>query len=148
MKYASSQEVSAMNEGDVILRIGAFAHRAGVAPSTLRYYERLCLLPPAERRNGRRFYPASALERVAFIRLCHSSGFTLAEIHRLLAGSGIRRAWVALARQKVRELEGRIHDARRAKELLEHALACPSPNLLTCPKFRASVRAHLPAVDR
>lgn len=136
-----------MDQGDVILAIGAFARRAGVAPSALRYYERLGLLPPAQRRNGRRVYRSSELVRIAFIRLCHDSGFTLAESRQLLAGKkGFRRSGMILARQKVRELERRIEETQRAKELLEHALACPSPDLLTCPNFQLSLRNYLPAI--
>jgi len=136
-----------MDQREVILAIGAFAQRAGVAPSALRYYERLGLLPPAERRNGRRVYRSSELERIAFIRLCHDGGFTLAEIRRLLAGKkGFGRAEMILARQKIRELERRFEETQRAKELLEHALACPSPDLLTCPNFQSSLRNYLPAI--
>ncbi len=131
--------------GELLITIGAVAKQAGVAASALRYYERRGLVTPAGRRGGRRVYEASVVERIALIRLCRDTGFTLAEIRQLLAGrNGFRRAWTALARQKVRELEGRIEEARSAKKLLEHALACPKPDLLTCPNFQASLRARLP----
>jgi MerR family redox-sensitive transcriptional activator SoxR len=132
-----------MGRADGILTMGAFARRAGVAPSTLRYYERLGLTPPAERLNGRRVYPHTMLDRISFIRLCCDSGFTLAEIGRLLGGTpGRRRAWASQLLQKVQELEDRIREAQRAKELLEHALACPSPDILACPRFQSALRAQ------
>jgi hypothetical protein len=48
-----------------------------------------------------------------------------------------------LAKQKIAELDTRIADAQRAKKLIEHALECPHHDLLTCPKFRSTLEAHL-----
>jgi DNA-binding transcriptional MerR regulator len=121
--------------------IGDLARRTGTATSALRYYERIGLLPRAERAGGRRHYPPSSAERLALIRLCQDAGFTLAEIRQLLAASS-RRSWNRLAEAKIDELDTRIAEAQRAKELLEHALACPHRDLLTCPNFRAALQAR------
>jgi MerR family redox-sensitive transcriptional activator SoxR len=59
------------------LAIGELARRAGTAPSALRYYERIGLLPPAERAGGKRHYPPSSAERLAFVRVYQDAGFTL-----------------------------------------------------------------------
>src|ERR687889_2041452 len=99
-----------------LLPIGELARRTGVATSALRYYERIGLLSPAERVGQRRHYPPSSAERVALIRLFQDAGFTLAEIGRLL--DGWSRAWGHLAERKISELDARIEDARRAKELI------------------------------
>ena len=129
-----------MTEDDLI-PIGELARRTGVAASALRYYERIGLLSPAGRAGGRRHYPPSSTERVALIRLCQDAGFTLAEIGRLL--DGWRRAWGRLAGRKVAELDARIADARRAKELIAHALECPHRDLFACPSFRSALEARL-----
>ena len=51
------------------LTIGEVARAAGVATTTLRYYEREGLLAPTERsRAGYRLYDDGAVERLAFIR--------------------------------------------------------------------------------
>jgi DNA-binding transcriptional MerR regulator len=125
--------------------IGELARRTGVAASALRYYERIGLLPPAERAGQRRHYPPSIAERVALIRLCQDAGFTLAEIGRLLASSSSRprQAWDRMAERKIAELDARIADAQRAKKLLTHALECPHPDLLACPNFRSALEAQL-----
>jgi DNA-binding transcriptional MerR regulator len=129
---------------DDFVPIGELARRTGVATSALRYYERIGLLSPAERARGRRHYTESSAERVAVIRLCQNAGFTLAEIGRLLAaGSWGRRGWGNLADRKIAELDARIADAQRAKELIEHALACPHRDLLSCPRFRSALEAQL-----
>jgi DNA-binding transcriptional MerR regulator len=110
----------------------------------LRYYERIGLLPPAERAGGKRHYPPAAAERLAFVRLYQDAGFTLKEIRQLLtAGSRQRARWTPLAERKIAELDARIAEAQRAKDLLEHALNCPHHDLLTCPNFRAALQARL-----
>lgn len=124
--------------------IGELARRTGVATSALRYYERIGLLSPAERAGQRRHYPAATAERVALIRLYQDAGFTLAEIGRLLAAAGRGRpAWGRMAERKITELDARIADAQRAKNLIEHALNCPHRDLLSCPNFRSALEDHL-----
>ena len=127
-----------------LMPIGELSRRTGVAASALRYYERIGLLSPAERVNRRRRYTESSAERVALIRLCQDAGFTLAEVRRLLAliGSG-SRDWARLAEHKIAELDARIAGAQRAKELIQHGLACPHQHLRACPNFRAAVEAYL-----
>jgi DNA-binding transcriptional MerR regulator len=128
------------------LAIGELARRAGTAPSALRYYERIGLLPRAERAGGKRHYPPASAERLALIRLYQDAGFTLKEIRQLLAaGTRPRPGWTPLADRKIAELDARIAEAQRAKDLLEHAINCPHDDLLTCPNFRAALQARLTA---
>lgn len=127
-----------------LIAIGELARRTGLASSALRYYERLGLLSPAGRAGGRRHYGAASAERVALIQLCRDAGFTLREIRALVtAGSRKTRSWTRLVEAKLRELEARVAQAERAKALVEHALACPHRNLLSCSNFRAAIKAHL-----
>ena len=131
-----------------LITIGELARRAGVATSALRYYERLGLLSPAGRAGGRRCYIASSAERVALIQLCQEAGLTLREIRMLVATRGQRsRRWTRLLEAKRRELDARIAKTKRAKTLIQHALACPHGNILACPNFRAALQAHLRAPD-
>jgi DNA-binding transcriptional MerR regulator len=135
-----------MPDDNLRLAIGELARRAGTAPSALRYYERIGLLPPAERAGGKRHYPPSSAERLAFVRLYQDAGFTLKEIRQLLAARSRQRAsWTPLAERKIAELDARIAEAQRAKDLLEHALNCPHDDLLACPNFRAALQARLEA---
>lgn len=71
---------------DPAMRIGQLAAAAGVDAETIRYYERIGILPPPTRSaNGYRAYKAAQLERLAFIRHCRSLDMPLDEIRRLLA---------------------------------------------------------------
>jgi DNA-binding transcriptional MerR regulator len=134
---------------DGLVPIGEIARRTGVATSALRYYERIGLLPPAERTGQRRHYPPSVAERVALVRLYQDAGFTLEEIGRMLAArSQGRRGWGELAERKIAELDARIADAQQARRLIKHALECPHDDLLACSNFRSALEAQLNAVGR
>lgn len=127
-----------------MVEIGQLSHQTRTAASAIRYYEKLGLMSPDERRAGRRRYSLAAAERVALIRLCQDVGFSLREIRDLLNGSRrSSRAWTRLAELKIEELDARIADAQRAKDLLEHAVICPSPDMVTCPHFRNELQARL-----
>jgi MerR family redox-sensitive transcriptional activator SoxR len=132
-----------------LIAIGELARRTGRASSALRYYERAGLLSPTARAGGRRHYGSSSVERLALIQLCQDAGFTLREIHALLtAWSRRSRLWAPLAKAKLRELDTRIAQAQRAKTLVQHALACPHRNLVTCPNFRVTLKAYLDSRER
>ena len=138
-----------MSEPFRLIAIGELVQRTGLASSALRYYERAGLLSPAARSGGRRHYGSSSIERVAVIQLCQDAGFTLREIRALLtAWSRRSRLWAPLAKAKLGELDTRIARAERAKTLVQHALACPHRNLVTCPNFRVALKAYLDSRER
>jgi Hg(II)-responsive transcriptional regulator len=67
------------------MRIGEVAAEAAVNIQTLRYYERVGLLPAPQRHSsGYRSYASDAVRRVRFIKRAQELGFTLAEIADLL----------------------------------------------------------------
>lgn len=92
------------------LHIGEAARRCGSSTDTLRYYERIGLLPPPGRdAGGRRVYSERDLGRLRFIRRAQSVGFTLDEIGNLLRF----RENPARASREVRSLAMRKHDEVR-----------------------------------
>jgi len=67
------------------MKIGQAAATAGVSPDTLRYYERLGLLPSSARQaNGYRVYSDAAIRRVLLIRNALAFGFSLRELASFL----------------------------------------------------------------
>jgi MerR family transcriptional regulator, copper efflux regulator len=63
------------------LRIAEVADQAGITTSTVRYYERIGVLPPAPRGpNGYRIYREQTVERLAFINRAKQLGCSLSEI--------------------------------------------------------------------
>jgi len=67
------------------VKIGALADRSGCPVETIRYYERIGLLPPPERSsNNYRAYNERHAERLLFVRHCRALDMTLDEIRMLL----------------------------------------------------------------
>ena len=68
------------------MKIGELAETSGVPAKTIRYYEEIGLLPPAEREaNGYRSYDRDALQRLRFVQHAQAAGLTLREISQVLA---------------------------------------------------------------
>ena len=133
-----------MSNRAAFLGIGELGRRTGLATSALRYYERVGLLAPDGRANGRRYYGPASAERIALIRLCQDAGFTLAEVRAFIAaGSRRHPSWTRLMETKLLELKASIAQAHRAKALIEHALACQHRELSMCPNFRAALKKRL-----
>ena len=122
------------------LSIGEVAQRAGVRPSTLRYYESIGVLPTPERENGRRRYDGEVLRRVldrlAVVRVAQQAGFTISEIRMLLDGfsedTPPSERWRVLAREKLPEVEALVERALGMKNLLERGLRCECLRLEDC----------------
>ena len=67
------------------LTVSKLAERVGTSPDTLRYYERIGLLPAPDRSaSGYRLYDEGAAERVAFIKQAQRFGLQLDQIGELL----------------------------------------------------------------
>ncbi|MBI4264672.1 MAG: heavy metal-responsive transcriptional regulator [Acidobacteria bacterium] len=99
---------------DETYQIGEVAARSGVTPDTVRYYERLRLLPQAPRTSGGfRRYTSAALERLRFIKQAQALGLTLQEIRDLVTyqdRGGLTRCRQVrdLLRAKLDELHARM----------------------------------------
>jgi MerR family transcriptional regulator, copper efflux regulator len=91
------------------------ARVAGVSTDTLRYYERLRLLPAAPRSaSGYRLFPAQALNRVRLIRGALAIGFSVRELAAIFAerdrgGAPCRRVR-EFAREKLATIERSLRD--------------------------------------
>lgn len=67
------------------LKIGDLARETGTKVVTIRYYEKIGLLPPPGRSAGNyRCYDGVALNRLRFIRRCRDLGFSLDQVRELL----------------------------------------------------------------
>jgi MerR family copper efflux transcriptional regulator len=113
------------------MHIGRLAAQASVSVDTVRYYERAQLLPPPTRTvSGYRMYPATAVDRLRFIRRAKELGFSLDEIRELLALSDRRDTGVAsvreIATRRLADLEARLAELERLRNGLRNLVdACP-----------------------
>jgi len=116
--------------------IGEIARRAGVATSTIRYYERIGLLPPPQRVSGKRCYDTAILQKLAIIRLAQELGLTIAEIQTLLHDFPVdtppSQRWQSLAGRKIAEVEELIVQMQARKVFLERTLQCQCVTLEDC----------------
>ncbi len=68
------------------LTVSMLAKQTGIPPDTIRYYDRIGLLPPAARTAaGYRHYDPTAAQRLRFIKGAQRFGLRLREIAELLA---------------------------------------------------------------
>jgi DNA-binding transcriptional MerR regulator len=126
------------------LSIGQVAEAAAVNVQTLRYYERVGLVPaPKRSRAGYRQYTDEAVRVVSFVKRAQELGFTLKEIRELLkfrmAGVQRRDAVRAAATAKVADLDARIQDLiaiRAALASLVKTCSCQSKTP-ACPILEA-----------
>src|SRR6266436_2781840 len=132
---------SSKGEKTAELTITAIAREAGVRPSTLRYYEKIGLLPSARRVAGRRRYDVCALKRLELIAYAKRAGFSLAQIQALQesasCGKPLALLWRDLAKGKAAELDQVIVRAQEAKRRLA-ALSLKLPLLTFMPIWRGS----------
>jgi MerR family transcriptional regulator, mercuric resistance operon regulatory protein len=119
------------------LSIGTLSRRTGVHIETVRYYEKIGLLPPPPRtEGGHRLYSDDQLKRLTFIRRSRELGFTLDEIRNLLGlveggytCGEVRNA----ALTHLKDIRRKIADLRRMERTLaETASRCEGGDAPEC----------------
>ncbi len=119
--------------------IGRMSERTGVHIETIRYYERIGLLPEPLRSEGRhRLYDDNHRQRLVFIRRSRELGFSLDQIRGLLGlskGSKFTCSEVkALTEQHIADIRHKIRDLKRLARILSDLSArCRGGKLPTCP---------------
>ena len=123
------------------LTIGEAARRAGVATSSIRYYESIGLLPEPERLHGQRRYHTDVLGKLAFIGVAQSAGFKLDEIKELVEGvdsaDGMAGQMRQLSSRKLGEVEALLERTQAMKGWLEVAKECGCETPAECALFPA-----------
>jgi MerR family transcriptional regulator, redox-sensitive transcriptional activator SoxR len=118
------------------LTIGAVARRAGIQSSAMRYYERIQILPPPQRINGRRRYDPGVLRRLAVLQLAQEAGLSMSQIRLLFnnpeGDAALATRWQAHTHQKLAEVAALIAQAHHMKRMLEESLRCGCLNLDDC----------------
>lgn len=107
------------------LRVSELAERAGVAASTVRFYERAGLLsPPRRGRNGYRIFDESAVDELVFVQRAKGIGMSLEDIADLVAAWPTGKCQSLQARLRA-YLAGRIsevHEQRAELSAFERQL--------------------------
>jgi MerR family redox-sensitive transcriptional activator SoxR len=121
------------------LTIGEVARRAGLATSSIRYYERRGLLPEPERVHGQRRYDTAVLGKLGFIGVAQSAGFKLREIKDLIDGvdsaDGMGQQMRSLSSRKLDEVEALLERTKAMKGWLQVAQECGCASPAECTLF-------------
>ncbi len=110
------------------MRIGEAATASGCHIETIRYYERVGLLPrPARTAGGYRSYRPEEVDRLRFITRGRELGFSLDEIRSLLALADdptlACRDVDQIARHHLADIQARVRELRRIAVELERTIA-------------------------
>jgi MerR family mercuric resistance operon transcriptional regulator len=126
------------------LSIGELSRRAGVNIETIRYYERIKILPaPRRTTGGRRVYGPAETRSLSFIRRSRELGFSLNEIRALLAlasdnGTNTCAEVRKLAAHHLADVHVRIADLHAMASVLSDAVRrCDAGELRGCPLIEA-----------
>jgi len=122
------------------LSIGELSRRTGVNIETIRYYERIKMLPaPPRTVSGRRVYGQAETRSLAFIRRSRELGFTLEQIRALLAlsadnGENTCAEVRQLAAGHLADVRAKIADLRAMARVLSDAVRrCDAGETPGCP---------------
>lgn len=121
------------------LTIGKLSQLSGVKIPTIRYYEKIRVLPaPSRTENGRRTYGPTETRILAFIRRSRELGFSLDEVRTLLRLGGPEKASCGevreIAAHHLEDIRAKIHDLRKLERLLAKTVAqCTGTMAPKCP---------------
>ena len=110
------------------MKIGDLAKRSGLSAHTLRYYERIGLLPYADRDGGgRRDYDVSILTWIAFLGRLKATGMPISEMLRYAdlraRGRSTEPERCALLERHRKEVRQRIADFQGCLLVLDSKIA-------------------------
>lgn len=128
------------------IAIGELSRRTGCNIETIRYYERIGLLPTPARRGRYRHYGAEDLGRLAFIRRARGLGFTLDEVRALLrlaiGGQDACAEVRTLAATHLAEVRAKIGALQAMENVLDDAVRrCDAGEAPGCPLIEALSKA-------
>ncbi len=125
------------------LTIGKMSKLTGCNIETIRYYERIGIMPaPPRTTGGHRVYGQDQVKRLTFIRRGRELGFKLAEVRgllRLVDGDDYTCGEVKLLTlDHAREVRGKIADLRKMERVLtKMAAECEGGEVPECPIIEA-----------
>jgi MerR family mercuric resistance operon transcriptional regulator len=135
-----------MENGSTHTAIGRLSQRTGTKVETIRYYERVGLLPaPARSAGGYRLYGVEHLKRLTFIRGARALGFSIGEVRTLLKLADERKRPCAevrvVAEAHLGDVRAKIADLSAMERVLNDTVArCAKGTGSHCPVIEALYR--------
>jgi MerR family mercuric resistance operon transcriptional regulator len=122
---------------------GVLARQSQVNSETIRYYEKVELMPqPMRSEGGYRLYDNEHLKRLVFIRRCRELGFSLDEIKNLLGlvDTGEYSCDEVKLRTEahLKDVQNKLRDLKKMEGILKELVAeCQNGKLSSCPIVEA-----------
>lgn len=133
---------------------GKLARRTGCNLETVRYYEKIGLMPdPGRTQSGYRQYDKRHEDRLRFIMRGRELGFSIDGIKGLLDLVDRRAVSCAdvkiIAQLHLEEIRGKLADLRRMERVLaETTRCCSGAEVPECPLIDTLFHGRLPDKDR
>lgn len=125
------------------MTIGELSTATGVRASTLRYWERMKVLPKPMRVHGQRRYQRDAVQLVAILVLAKRCGFSLDEMCRLTGGfrpdTPARERWKAAIREHQKVLGLQIAEINAMRKLLLTVQRCQCVDWVECGRIASDL---------
>jgi MerR family copper efflux transcriptional regulator len=121
------------------MNIGTAARHSGVPSKTIRYYESVGLIQPADRSTaGYRVYDRQDVETLRFVQRARSLGFSVEEVGSLLAlwrdRSRSSAEVKAMAARRAAEIDRKMAELAEMRETLTHLMErCHGDSRPECP---------------
>lgn len=122
------------------LDIKIVSEKAGLPPSTLRYYEDVGLIESVGRNGLRRQYEPRVLTQLALIALGKSAGFSLDDIASMFGPDGEPDLPRDQLHAKADALDLQVKKLSALSNALRHVADCPAPSHMECPTFKRMVQ--------
>ena len=115
------------------MRIGQFSKALGLAPSALRYYERVGLLPKAARRGGKRWYDQNMLRRARMLKAARQAGLRIADLQQLTQNANDPMSRSAVLKARVAAMDRELQRLAATRVMLAAAAGCGCNDVAACP---------------
>jgi len=121
-----------------LITIGKLSEKTGVNIETIRYYEKIRLIPkPARSEGGNRLYNVEQLKRLAFIKRCRELGFPLDTIRgflKLVDEKNFTCAEIAdISQHHLEDIRAKIRDLKKIESHMKDMLSqCNKNNMPDC----------------
>ena len=130
-----------------MLTIGGLSAKTGVKIETIRYFERIALMPKAERKSsGHRVYDDKQLLRLTFISRCRELGFSQDDIRSLLGVEDNTPSCdeiLSITTHHRKAIKAKISDLRKLeRRLSEISSTCLSNDTPDCPLIESLSEIH------
>lgn len=123
---------------EVDVNISKVSKQFNISTDTLRYYEKINLIPPITRKNGIRDYKENDLNWINFIKCMRSAGLSIDALIRYVKlfdeGDSTNEARKNILIEQRKQLKTRMSDMQKSLDMLDYKISVYESKMLTIEK--------------